>query len=236
MTNMGCQKSDCDGSAPLMRSPDKSKLVCVLCDLALEASANESVPAASVMSSLKEEQSMHEIAELVQEEADMIETMEDEEIRLQRREQSDRSSKLIGEKMLQGWKMLGEYCPNTTCHGIPLVANRNEEKFCVICDKFVKVVTEEEFEKMLAQQKMKDVVVPETTNTVLPPPVVVERVPEPVHTPLSSSKSTETLKSMLMNLTMQLESTPMTSIDQIARICDAMNKCAQALETLQRIQ
>ena len=38
-----------------------------------------------------------------------------------RREQSDRASSEIGKKLLKGWAMLGEECPNEDCYGIPLV-------------------------------------------------------------------------------------------------------------------
>lgn len=40
---------------------------------------------------------------------------------LQRRAQSDRASMAISEKMLQGWKLLAQECPNPTCHGVPLL-------------------------------------------------------------------------------------------------------------------
>lgn len=50
------------------------------------------------------------------------------------REQSDRASRLIGQRMLQGWALLGETCTNDSCIGIPLVRNRQREKFCVICE------------------------------------------------------------------------------------------------------
>ncbi|KAF9918275.1 hypothetical protein BX616_009667 [Lobosporangium transversale] len=35
-----------------------------------------------------------------------------------RREQSERASQLIGQKMLQGWAMLQDPCPNPSCHGV----------------------------------------------------------------------------------------------------------------------
>lgn len=38
-----------------------------------------------------------------------------------RREQSDRASSEIGRRLLKGWAMLGDECPNTQCYGIPLV-------------------------------------------------------------------------------------------------------------------
>lgn len=56
-----------------------------------------------------------------------------------RREQSDRASSEIGKKLLNGWAMLGEECPNVTCYGIPLVRppksgiDKNPGKQCVIC-------------------------------------------------------------------------------------------------------
>lgn len=40
---------------------------------------------------------------------------------LRRRAQSDHASQEIGNKMLQGWTMLADECPNPTCYGIPLV-------------------------------------------------------------------------------------------------------------------
>lgn len=40
---------------------------------------------------------------------------------LARRRQSDLASAEIGKKLLQGWAMLADECPNTTCYGVPLV-------------------------------------------------------------------------------------------------------------------
>ena len=38
-----------------------------------------------------------------------------------RREQSDRASAEIGNRLLKGWALLMDECPNGSCHGIPLV-------------------------------------------------------------------------------------------------------------------
>jgi len=56
----------------------------------------------------------------------------------QRREQSDRASSEIGKRLLQGWTMLGDECPNNSCYGVPLVQPRttgatDHRKECVIC-------------------------------------------------------------------------------------------------------
>ena len=40
---------------------------------------------------------------------------------LRRRQQSDQASIEIGKRMLKGWAMLADECPNSECFGIPLV-------------------------------------------------------------------------------------------------------------------
>ncbi|KAK1236748.1 hypothetical protein PQX77_000104 [Marasmius sp. AFHP31] len=56
-----------------------------------------------------------------------------------RREQSDRASTEIGNRLLKGWAMLAEECPNDECVGVPLVrppkpgGEKDPRKECVIC-------------------------------------------------------------------------------------------------------
>lgn len=45
-------------------------------------------------------------------------TEEEIKAREAKREQSERASRLIGQKMLQGWAMLQDPCPNADCHGV----------------------------------------------------------------------------------------------------------------------
>ena len=40
---------------------------------------------------------------------------------LRRRRQSDTASAEIGKRMLKGWAMLADECPNSNCYGVPLV-------------------------------------------------------------------------------------------------------------------
>jgi len=40
---------------------------------------------------------------------------------LRRRQQSDRASTEIGNRLLNGWAMLADECPNPECYGVPLV-------------------------------------------------------------------------------------------------------------------
>ncbi|KAG0211529.1 hypothetical protein BGX28_007753 [Mortierella sp. GBA30] len=53
-----------------------------------------------------------------------------------KREQSERASRLMGQKMLQGWAMLQDPCPNPSCHGVPLLANREKKEYCVVCENY----------------------------------------------------------------------------------------------------
>ncbi|KAL7748854.1 hypothetical protein RI367_005767 [Sorochytrium milnesiophthora] len=52
------------------------------------------------------------------------------------REQSrrDNASRLLSQKMLQGWTMLGDVCP--TCEETPLVRNTAQRALCVLCEKY----------------------------------------------------------------------------------------------------
>ncbi|KAG0204021.1 hypothetical protein BGX28_003900 [Mortierella sp. GBA30] len=55
-----------------------------------------------------------------------------------KREQNERASRLIGEKMLQGWTMLQDACPNSACYGVPLMRSREKKEYCVICENYYK--------------------------------------------------------------------------------------------------
>ncbi|KAG1753951.1 uncharacterized protein EDB91DRAFT_1043169 [Suillus paluster] len=73
----------------------------------------------------------------------------DTEETIRRRQQSDQASAEIGKRLLKGWAMLGEECPNIRCYGIPLVRppkvgeDKDPRKECVICGTvYVTDVTE----------------------------------------------------------------------------------------------
>ncbi|THH17945.1 hypothetical protein EW146_g2941 [Bondarzewia mesenterica] len=58
---------------------------------------------------------------------------------VRRRQQSDFASAEIGKRMLKGWAMLADECPNSTCYGVPLVrppragGEKDPRKECVVC-------------------------------------------------------------------------------------------------------
>ncbi|KAL5508148.1 hypothetical protein ACEPAH_5766 [Sanghuangporus vaninii] len=57
---------------------------------------------------------------------------------VRRRQQSDAASAEIGARLLKGWTMLADECPNERCYGVPLVrpplvGSRDPRKECVAC-------------------------------------------------------------------------------------------------------
>ena len=54
-------------------------------------------------------------------ESPLLQPVVDTEMILRRRQQSDRASTEIGNRLLKGWAMLADECPNIECYGVPLV-------------------------------------------------------------------------------------------------------------------
>ncbi|KAF8708330.1 Sjogren's syndrome/scleroderma autoantigen 1 (Autoantigen p27), partial [Rhizoctonia solani] len=117
---------------------------------------------------------------------------------LRRRAQSDRASTEIGNRMLKGWAMLAEECPNDSCWAIPLVrfprarpgAEPDPRKECVICGT---IYVNNENGQLVAQRAT-----PSRTTTAPQPqsnPVRATNVPTPqpiprTITPKASSLNT----------------------------------------------
>ncbi|CAE6517977.1 unnamed protein product [Rhizoctonia solani] len=88
---------------------------------------------------------------------------------LRRRAQSDRASAEIGSRMLKGWAMLSEECPNEECWAIPLVrfprsrpgAEPDPRRECVVCNT---VYVNDENGQLVAQRAT-----PSRTTTAPPP-------------------------------------------------------------------
>lgn len=54
-------------------------------------------------------------------ESPLLQPIVDTDTILRRRQQSDRASTEIGNRLLKGWAMLADECPNVECYGVPLV-------------------------------------------------------------------------------------------------------------------
>ncbi|KAJ3039941.1 hypothetical protein HDV00_011607 [Rhizophlyctis rosea] len=153
MLEEGCSTPGCN--LPLMRTKDRSRTICVLCndpngpDL---PPPEEPEPEPTPVEDNSDIQSEPEVLG-TDVEADSavgdVESLENE----RRREQANLATRLLGQRMLAGWALLGEICRNSTCYGvsicscdnvrptckftrqlqIPLVRNKQKRKQCVIC-------------------------------------------------------------------------------------------------------
>ncbi|TYZ60925.1 hypothetical protein PybrP1_004328 [[Pythium] brassicae (nom. inval.)] len=68
----------------------------------------------------------------------------------QKYKKRDDASARLGEKMLQGWTLLGATCPMDGCF-TPFVRNKQGQMYCVSCEQFA--VTEEEARQQREQQE-----------------------------------------------------------------------------------
>jgi uncharacterized Zn finger protein (UPF0148 family) len=65
----------------------------------------------------------------------------------------DQVSELLGEKMLMGWTLMGEYCQDKVCGdiGVPLMKDKQKHMRCVWCDKHADTRAKEGTPKAPAQ-------------------------------------------------------------------------------------
>ncbi|KAG9317552.1 hypothetical protein JVU11DRAFT_1758 [Chiua virens] len=138
LTDSLCPTPSCSG-APLLRSPEGRQPVvhfCANCGAPVKESQSSSTFSSASHGSrpstpptdLSSTLSSPTFAPPVETE-DMI----------RRRQQSERASTEIGKRLLKGWTMLADECPNTRCYGVPLVRppktgiDKDPPKECVIC-------------------------------------------------------------------------------------------------------
>lgn len=138
LTDRICKKCS---RVPLMRSPTDSTMhFCANCDGGPEHagsfssnSARTSLDSGSHVS--RASTPLTELSEPLSSPT-FAPPFDTEEI-LRRRQQSDQASTEIGKRLLQGWAMLADECPNTVCYGIPLVrppkagGEKDPRKACV---------------------------------------------------------------------------------------------------------
>jgi len=145
LTDQSCPTPGC--AVPLMRSP-KGRIpittICVQCSdenapkTQLQSDAIASSSNISTESQISPSSTPPTEFSEVPESPVFLPLEESEETR-RRRAQSDQASSEIGKRLLKGWAMLGEECPNEMCYGVPLVrppksgGERDPRKECVIC-------------------------------------------------------------------------------------------------------
>ncbi|KAH7922460.1 hypothetical protein BV22DRAFT_1131426 [Leucogyrophana mollusca] len=145
LTDNICPESGCRG-CPLMRSPSGTTPVTFFCASCDRGTGVSEVDATQSQSSSTISRSSHgsrpstpptELSSTLSSPTFALPVETEEMVR--RRQQSDRASAEIGKRLLKGWAMLGEECPNIRCYGVPLVrppkasGDKNPKKECVIC-------------------------------------------------------------------------------------------------------
>ncbi|KAF8640012.1 hypothetical protein AX17_001256 [Amanita inopinata Kibby_2008] len=139
LSDVPCSTPGC--RVPLLRSPETQLVThfCPNCDAEPEA-LQKSLTTSSISSDTRLSPSSTPPTEV----SDFPELppfpplVETEDMR-RRREQSDRASQEIGNRLLRGWTMLSDECPNPNCNGIPLVrppkagGGKDIRKECVVC-------------------------------------------------------------------------------------------------------
>ncbi|KAG1833051.1 hypothetical protein EV424DRAFT_1013952 [Suillus variegatus] len=144
LTDTTCPSPACCG-VPLMRSPSNGSPVthlCVNCNGPQQSTSTQSNSSSTNSSSTHESNSRPSTPPTELSSALSSPTfappIDTEEI-IRRRQQSDQASAEIGKRLLKGWAMLGEECPNIRCYGVPLVRppkggeERDPRKECVVC-------------------------------------------------------------------------------------------------------
>ncbi|KIK30604.1 hypothetical protein PISMIDRAFT_26388 [Pisolithus microcarpus 441] len=137
LTDNPCPAPDC-GGVPLLRSPKGQELVVQHC--VSYANQIQSQPSSTVSSASHASRPSTPPTEVSSNLSSptFAPPVETEEMR-RRRQQSDNASTEIGKRLLKGWAMLGEECPNSRCYGIPLVRPptkngvKDTRKECVAC-------------------------------------------------------------------------------------------------------
>ncbi|KDQ07471.1 hypothetical protein BOTBODRAFT_120035 [Botryobasidium botryosum FD-172 SS1] len=125
LTDIPCKTPNCP--VPLMRSPARQHppvSFCVKCDgepgLQPPARTSTSHSTASLVTTSSNPTTPTSSVPSIPESPTFLDPSIQEQ-NMRRRAQSDRASSEIGTRLLQGWAMLAEECPNESCYGVPLV-------------------------------------------------------------------------------------------------------------------
>ncbi|KAJ6509897.1 hypothetical protein C8R47DRAFT_770476 [Mycena vitilis] len=164
LTDRTCHTPGC--SVPLMRSPaGKTPVIhfCANCDGGPDFASSATVSSSSGGESRSTTPATEVSSTLSSPFALPAETEESR----RRRQQSDEASAEIGQRLLKGWAMLADECPNPRCIGVPLVrppkagGEKDPRKECVICKTVY--VTEVDWagrERLVPEDSGKEMVAP----------------------------------------------------------------------------
>ncbi|KAJ3157372.1 hypothetical protein HDU89_002786 [Geranomyces variabilis] len=261
LTDTLCPNQGCN--IPVVRKRDRSAQLCVLCDdpdhpwlPVKRETVNEEVSVTVETTTAAAPESGASNILTAEEEAELDATLQDDLAREetadfeQRREQGNKASKLLGQKMLQGWTLLDAVCKTPTCIGIPLVRNRQKQTLCVICEGTGAAV-----------EPPAQVAAPAAASAAAPMPARAaptetdsakrrKLAPAPANT--TSSASTGVTNTTSSDLAAQVDETISTLVSKLEELrqlaadaslpantraaCDAIASCAGAIAALQSIR
>ncbi|KAG0087790.1 hypothetical protein BGZ92_006985 [Podila epicladia] len=156
-----------------------------------------------------------------------------ESLRVQSKgEQNERATRLIGQKMLEGWAMLQDPCPNPGCNEVTLIQSPDNRDYCVVCEQFFDDdLPSSSFKSnnaMATKSKRNSpsfalsssftsnhTLINSSTFSFPSPPSTLPSTPVPSSTSLSNSRSTSSPATMSPSLTSQYRVTsPISSPSQ----------------------
>ncbi|KAF7331981.1 Sjogrens syndrome scleroderma autoantigen 1 family protein [Mycena kentingensis (nom. inval.)] len=262
LTDRTCPAPHC--SVPLMRSPSARTPVlhfCASCDGPPDAPRSRTVQtpalrqpqssAASTSSSSHLSRSSTPPTEVTEGSASEFALPPESAESRQRREQSDMASTEIGKRLLKGWAMLADECPN--CFGIPLVrppnagGERDPRKECVLCGRVYVTEVDWAGREALVLEKPAEVtpaipvIIPEAQAVPTPPNVPVA-VPVVASSPSSLAATLEQsihgLEDALRSLTGRLTSLTAGQADSssITNVADAISAVVKAIAQAKQLQ
>ncbi|KAF9173973.1 hypothetical protein BGX20_001497 [Mortierella sp. AD010] len=112
------------------------------------------------------------------------------------RESDRRQNYGASQRILQGWAMLQEYCPNPGCNAVPLMRNREKKDYCVVCGKYY-----------LREQNLDN-----CKNTVMTPPSSVPATHALSQNALSPLSSPTTEQKANFKFASQFSTSPLTML------------------------
>ncbi|EJD53824.1 hypothetical protein AURDEDRAFT_141792 [Auricularia subglabra TFB-10046 SS5] len=264
LTDSACPNAGC--GAPRLRKPNSTLLLCPACDTDqlsgstaiastsqdADAAQSSSTSGATLSSRSRASTPATDASRAHSPDLRFVETPE----MIARREQSDRASAEIGRRLLQGWAMLGDECPNPTCYGVPLMrppptsssSGKNPRMECVVCERVY-----------IAPKDAAGLAIPAAPEELpksedaghSPAPVppqppqqeaaaAPDTAPPPAAVPCSAlSETTNSLETALQRMSSQFAAmTERTPLDTraIGETADAISKTIDALSRVRQLQ
>lgn len=210
---------------PLMRDPKSMDRLCVNCDRVFKAGDS--------IHDHDEEEEVEEEDEEDEQSLNQAALLTSKSHKPPSDQEKADPSKLLSDKMLQGWALLETCCP--VC-STPLARDKAKRMFCVSCDLYVMTEAEAAAKASSATTKA-PVIKPLIASTLQVPTATQERSKEVVSpsSPLVDALSQSLLRK-LQEATTALDSTSVAKgAAEIKELASMINECAQALKSLRNL-